>query len=221
MQTEFLKTKHTKITACNDNHNSFGFYVRVLKPLIDKFIAFFLLVLLSPLFLIIALLIKFESKGTIFFRQSRVGLNGEDFFMFKFRSMTVTENGDDVKLATVNDARITRIGSFIRKTSIDELPQLFNVLLGDMSLVGPRPHATKIDREYAARINEYPKRHIVLPGITGLAQIKGYRGPTDTHEQLLGRVQYDIIYTKNISLWADLKILFKTAFIVFNDKKAF
>ena len=89
------------------------------------------------------------------------------------------------------------------------------------SLVGPRPHATKIDREYAARINEYPKRHIVLPGITGLAQIKGYRGPTDTHEQLLGRVQYDIIYTKNISLWADLKILFKTAFIVFNDKKAF
>jgi putative colanic acid biosynthesis UDP-glucose lipid carrier transferase len=221
MQPEFLKTKQTKITASNDNYVACNFYTRILKSLIDKFVAFFLLILLSPLFLVIAVLIKIESTGAVFFRQSRVGLNGKNFLMFKFRSMNVTEDGDDVVQVKKNDTRITRVGSFIRKTSIDELPQLINVLLGDMSLVGPRPHVLNHDIEFTKRIADYPKRHVVLPGITGLAQIKGYRGPTDTDEQLLGRVQYDIIYTKNISLWSDLKILFKTALIVFNDKKAF
>lgn len=224
MYNKFVKTiKRSKnIIPCNDNYVSYNkFYVDFLKPLTDKMIATFLLVLLAPLFLLVAVWIKLESKGPIFFRQSRVGIHGKIFFMFKFRSMTVTENGDDVKLATVNDTRITKIGNFIRKTSIDELPQLFNVLLGDMSLVGPRPHATKIDFEYTNRVSDYKKRHVVLPGITGLAQVNGYRGPTDTDEQLIGRVKYDIIYTKSINFWTDIKILFKTAFLVFNDKNAF
>lgn len=221
MKTEFFKLVPKKINACNDNADSSSFYVKIIKPFMDKLLALLLLILLAPLFLVVAVLIKLESKGAVFFRQSRVGLHGDPFDMFKFRSMTVTENGDDVKLATINDSRITKIGNFIRKTSIDELPQLFNVLLGDMSIVGPRPHAIKIDHEYSQRIAEYPKRYLVLPGITGLAQIKGFRGPTDTHEQLAGRVKYDIIYTKKISFWTDVTIIIKTAFLVFYDKNAF
>ncbi len=224
MYNKFVKTiTHSKnITPCNDNYVSYNkLYVNFLKPLIDKTISAFLLVLLMPLFLLVALWIKLESKGPIFFRQSRVGIYGQTFHIFKFRSMTVTENGDDVVQAQKNDSRITKIGHFIRKTSIDELPQLINVLLGDMSLVGPRPHALNHDIEFSNRITNYQKRHVVLPGITGLAQVNGYRGPTDTDEQLIGRVKYDIIYTKSINFWTDIKILFKTAFLVFNDKNAF
>lgn len=221
MKNEFFKIIPQKMTACNDNHVSSKFYRKITKPLIDKCVALLLLILLAPLFLIIACLIKIESKGNVFFRQSRVGLHGKTFYMIKFRSMTVTENGNDVLQAQKNDARITKVGNFIRKTSIDELPQLLNVLLGDMSLVGPRPHALSHDIEFTNRVADYQKRHAVVPGITGLAQVNGYRGPTDTDAQLIGRVNYDILYTKNISFWTDIKILFKTAFIVFNDKNAF
>lgn len=221
MQTDFLNHRPSKVTASNDNHTTKTFYTKIIKPLFDKTASCVLITLLMPLFLIIALLIKIESKGAVFFRQSRVGLNGKFFYIFKFRSMTVTENGNNVVQAQKDDARITKIGNFIRKTSIDELPQLINVLLGDMSLVGPRPHAVSHDAEFANRISCYPKRHVVLPGITGLAQVNGYRGPTDTHEQLEGRVKYDILYTKQISFWTDIKILIKTALLVFNDKNAF
>lgn len=209
------------IKASNDNSDNSRFYSQKLKPFLDKIASLIILILLLPLFLIIGLLIKIESKGPVFFRQSRVGYKGNIFYIYKFRSMTVTENGNDVVQAKKNDARVTKIGNFIRKTSIDELPQLINILLGDMSLVGPRPHAISHDIEFTNRVSDYQKRHLVLPGITGLAQVNGYRGPTDTDKQLFGRVQYDLAYTKTVSFWTDLKILFKTAFIVFHDKNAF
>ncbi len=221
MQTKFSKPVPKKLNACNDNDNASNFYTKIVKPSIDKLSALFLLTLLAPLFLVIAFLIKIESKGSVFFRQSRIGLKGKTFRIFKFRSMTVAENGSDVLQAQKNDVRVTKIGKFIRKTSIDELPQIFNVLLGDMSLVGPRPHALSHDIEFTDRIPNYQKRHAVLPGITGLAQVNGYRGPTDTDEQLIGRVECDILYTKNIGLITDLKIIAKTALLVFNDKNAF
>jgi len=221
MQTDFLKPVPNKITACNDNAIPSKFYINFLKPFIDKSAALLLLIMLAPLLLIIALWIKIESKGPIFFRQSRIGFQGKIFHIFKFRSMSVAENGNNVVQAQENDMRITRIGNFIRKTSIDELPQLLNVLLGDMSLVGPRPHAINHDIEFTERVDGYQKRHNVLPGITGLAQVNGFRGPTDKDEQLFGRVEHDIIYTKTASLVNDIKILFKTVAVVFNDKNAF
>lgn len=217
-----LSTSHSKKHfTSNDNTPSFGIYSNIVKPLLDKFLAFMLLFIISPLFLIIAILIKLESKGPIFFRQSRIGRHGKEFHIFKFRSMTVTENGDDVAQAQKNDMRITKIGAFIRKTSIDELPQLINVLFGSMSLVGPRPHAISHDIEFTNRVPDYQMRHIVLPGITGLAQVQGFRGPTDTDESIQGRVKFDLEYARNVSFWHDIKILFKTAMVVLNDKNAF
>jgi putative colanic acid biosysnthesis UDP-glucose lipid carrier transferase len=221
MHTEFFKLVPKKINASNDNDDLSSFYTKRVKPFIDKGSALFLLTLLAPLFLVVAFLIKLESKGSVFFRQSRIGLRGRTFRIFKFRSMTVSENGSDVLQAQKNDVRVTKIGKFIRKTSIDELPQLFNVLLGDMSLVGPRPHAVNHDIEFTNRIPNYQKRHAVLPGITGLAQVNGYRGPTDTDAQLIGRVESDILYTKNIGLATDVKIIAKTALLVLNDRNAF
>lgn len=227
MQFDFSKFSTKKIITrqkmvpSNDNRAPFGIYRSLVKPLSDRIIAFILLCSLSPLLLIVACLIKLESKGPVFFRQSRIGLHGKEFHIFKFRSMTVTENGSEVAQAKKNDARITKVGKFIRKTSIDELPQLLNVLFGDMALVGPRPHALSHDIEFTQRVPDYQKRHIVLPGITGLAQIKGFRGPTDTDESIKGRVKYDLQYAHNVTFWNDLKILFKTAFVVLNDKNAF
>jgi exopolysaccharide biosynthesis polyprenyl glycosylphosphotransferase len=210
-----------KTLSLGQNKKTFALYVRYGKYAFDAVCALFLLMILAPLFLIVALLIKLESKGPVFFMQNRVGKNGEIFKIFKFRSMTTMDNGDNVVQATKNDMRITKIGKFIRKTSIDELPQLINVVLGDMSLVGPRPHAVAHDREFAQKQPQYVLRQNVLPGITGYAQVKGFRGETDTDEKLLGRIKYDVKYVNKISFFLDMKILLKTVWIVLFPKNAY
>jgi putative colanic acid biosynthesis UDP-glucose lipid carrier transferase len=184
---------------------------RMFKAIEDRVIGLIALLLLSPLMLVIAILIKLDSPGPVIFRQSRTGWNGREFPIWKFRSMKVHQpQSDDLKQATRDDDRVTRIGRFIRKTSIDELPQLFNVLGGSMSMVGPRPHAVQHNTEYGKRIDAYMTRHRIKPGITGLAQINGYRGETDTLDKMKKRVEYDMQYINNWSFWLDIEILIKT-----------
>jgi putative colanic acid biosynthesis UDP-glucose lipid carrier transferase len=184
---------------------------RMFKAIEDRVIGLIALLLLTPLMLIIAILIKLDSPGPVIFRQSRTGWNGREFPIWKFRSMKVHQPpSDDLKQATRDDDRVTRIGRFIRKTSIDELPQLFNVLGGSMSMVGPRPHAVQHNTEYGKRIDAYMTRHRIKPGITGLAQINGYRGETDTLDKMKKRVEYDMQYINNWSFWLDIEILIKT-----------
>jgi putative colanic acid biosynthesis UDP-glucose lipid carrier transferase len=173
-----------------------------------------LLIFLAPTLLFIALAIKLDSRGPIFFVQRRTGLNGVPFKVFKFRSMTVTEDGGAVKQATRNDNRVTRVGRFIRRASLDELPQLMNVLRGDMSLVGPRPHALAHDEYYGANISDYNKRFRARPGITGLSQVKGFRGETETIADMEQRIRFDNLYIENWSIVSDVGILISTAFVV-------
>lgn len=164
---------------------------------------------LSWLMPLMALLIKWESKGPVLFKQKRSGINNEDFECFKFRSMTVNTSSNS-KQATKGDARITKIGAFIRKTSIDELPQFFNVFLGDMSVVGPRPHMVKHTMEFSNIVDRYMLRHYVKPGITGLAQTMGFRGETKTKHEIKGRITLDRFYIENWNFFLDLKIIYKT-----------
>ena len=171
--------------------------------------------------LLIALLIKLTSKGSVFFKQRRYGLFGEEIRVLKFRSMTVCEDGDNVPQAQKNDSRITTIGRFLRKTSLDELPQFLNVLRGDMSIVGPRPHAVVHNEYYRKVIKGYMLRHRVKPGITGWAQINGWRGETETLDKMEKRVEYDLDYIRNWSLWLDLKIITMTVFKGFTSSNAF
>jgi Undecaprenyl-phosphate glucose phosphotransferase len=175
------------------------------------------LIILSPILALFAIAIKLDSKGPVLFRQTRYGFNLEPFKIIKFRTMTVMENGDDVKQVVKNDPRITHVGQFMRKWNIDELPQLINVLKGDMSLVGPRPHAVTHDHEFAQKIAQYARRMNVQPGITGLAQVNGFRGPTDTDEKILKRVEHDLHYIDKWSFWLDINIIFMTLF----SKKAY
>nr|WP_313777815.1 MULTISPECIES: undecaprenyl-phosphate glucose phosphotransferase [unclassified Allomuricauda] len=165
--------------------------------------------LLSWLTPILALLITLESKGPVFFRQTRNGIDNREFYCYKFRSMAPNKNADDVQ-ATKNDMRITKIGKFIRKTSIDELPQFYNVLFGTMSVVGPRPHMVKHTNEYASSVDKYMVRHFVKPGITGLAQVRGYRGEIEQEADIQNRIKFDIFYIENWSLFLDLKIIVQT-----------
>jgi len=189
------------------------------KAVEDRIIAIISLILLSPIMILTAILIKLDSPGPILFRQARTGWNGKEFNIWKFRSMKMHEEQDgEVKQATKDDDRFTRIGSFIRKTSIDELPQLFNVLSGKMSLVGPRPHAIQHNSDYDQRIRAYMTRHRIKPGITGLAQVNGYRGETDTLDKMKKRVEYDMHYINNWSLWLDLKILVMTIPALLRDE---
>lgn len=174
--------------------------------LFSSLVIVFILSWLTP---IIAILIKLESKGPVFFKQSRNGFNYKEFDCYKFRSMTPNKDAH-LHQATRDDQRVTKIGKFIRKTSIDELPQFFNVLFGDMSVVGPRPHMVSHTNMYAKRIDKFMVRHFVKPGITGLAQISGFRGEVETDKDIIGRVKYDIFYIENWSLFLDLKIIFKT-----------
>lgn len=193
----------------------------LLKSIEDVVLSSLILILIGPLLLFIALLIKLDSPGPVFFRQKRAGWNGKTFKIWKFRSMYVhqEENGK-LKQASKGDPRVTRIGRFIRRTSIDELPQLFNVLLGDMSLVGPRPHAIQHDIEYSQRIFDYFARHNIKPGMTGLAQVRGLRGETSDIDLMAKRIASDIEYINNWSIWLDLSILFATI-TVFKDKNAY
>lgn len=183
---------------------------RLLKNAFDRVLSGIALLLLSPVFLVIAAAIAIDSRGPIFFRQRRTGYNNEIFRIWKFRTMTVLEDGPDVVQAIRNDSRVTRVGKFLRSSSLDELPQLINVLAGDMSLVGPRPHALIHDEIYAKMLDDYEIRHRVKPGITGLAQVNGYRGETKDPHQLMMRSQLDNEYTRNWSLLGDIKILIRT-----------
>jgi len=184
----------------------------IAKELFDKVFALAALVLLLPLFVVLAILIKLSSPGPVFFKQPRLGLNGKPFKVYKFRSMRMHDDGGVVKQATQHDPRITPIGRFIRRTSLDELPQFINVLMGDMSVVGPRPHALQHNELYKEKVEMYMLRHRVKPGITGWAQIHGYRGETDTDDKMAKRVQFDLHYIQNWTFWMDLKIIAWTAF---------
>ncbi|NMM26239.1 MAG: undecaprenyl-phosphate glucose phosphotransferase [Glaciimonas sp.] len=182
------------------------------KGLFDKLFAFIVLILLLPLFVVIAIGIKYSSAGPVFFRQPRLGLNGKKFNIYKFRSMQVHQEHGKLTQATKNDSRITHIGQFLRRTSLDELPQFINVLLGDMSVVGPRPHALQHNEIYKDALGLYMLRHRVKPGITGWAQVNGHRGETDTIDKMEKRVQSDIYYIHNWSFWLDVRIIAWTAF---------
>jgi undecaprenyl-phosphate galactose phosphotransferase/putative colanic acid biosynthesis UDP-glucose lipid carrier transferase len=179
------------------------------------------LILLSPLFVIVMIMIKLDSPGSPFFIQTRNGFNGRSFQIFKFRTMTVREDGAVIRQATKNDQRVTRVGRFLRKSSIDELPQLLNVLKGDMSVVGPRPHATSHTDQYQALIERYALRHHVKPGITGLAQVNGFRGETPTLDLMEKRVELDISYINKWSLWLDIKITLKTVGVLAFQSSAY
>lgn len=179
------------------------------------------LLLISPIMLVCALLVKLSSQGPVFFRQRRYGLDGREIWVWKFRSMRVCDNGPKVAQATKDDPRITRIGRILRRTSLDELPQLFNVIDGSMSLVGPRPHATAHNEHYRKLIRGYMLRHKVKPGITGLAQVEGYRGETETLDKMQKRIEFDHRYIQQWSLWLDVKILLRTFSVVFKQENAY
>lgn len=187
----------------------------------DMIAAAFGLLLLSPVLLLCAILVKRSSPGPVFFRQKRYGLDGKEILVWKFRSMTTCDNGPNVSQATKGDARITAVGAILRKTSLDELPQLFNVIEGSMSLVGPRPHATAHNEHYRKLIRGYMLRHKVRPGITGLAQVEGFRGETETLDKMQKRIEYDHKYIQQWSIWLDLKILLRTCLVVFKQENAY
>lgn len=193
----------------------------VLKRAFDLVFAGVALILGAPLMALLALGVKLSSPGPVLFRQRRYGLNGEEIDVYKFRSMTVCENGEKVTQATRNDPRITPFGRFLRRTSLDELPQLLNVIEGKMSLIGPRPHAVAHNELYRKLICGYMIRHKVRPGITGWAQVNGLRGETDTVEKMSARVKHDIDYLNHWSLWLDIKILARTVLLVLRDDKAY
>ena len=197
----------------------------VAKWVFDKVIASLLIVILAPLMAVIALLVKFDSRGPVIFRQRRYGFNNEMIEVFKFRSMYVdAEDRDASRLVTRGDPRVTRIGRFIRKTSIDELPQLFNVIRGELSLVGPRPHAVSAkaaNQLYNEVVQRYFARHRVKPGITGWAQINGWRGETDTEDKLVRRVEHDLYYIDNWSVLFDLVILLRTPVALLRGENAY
>lgn len=192
-----------------------------LKRAFDVISAASILVILSPLMLLTALMIKIDSPGPALFRQKRNGFGGTVFSIYKFRSMRVLEDGPLIQQATRNDARVTRLGRWLRRTSIDELPQLFNVLVGDMSLVGPRPHAVAHNSEYQTVVSNYAFRHHVKPGITGWAQVNGLRGETQTVDLMAKRVEYDLWYINHWSLWLDLRIIVKTALMTARQPSAY
>lgn len=194
---------------------------RLVKRIADIVLSAAILILISPLLLIISVAVKVTSPGPVFFKQQRYGIDGKAIKVWKFRSMTVMENNEKVVQATKGDARITPLGSFLRKTSLDELPQFINSLKGEMSIVGPRPHAVAHNEEYRKLIGGYMLRHKVKPGITGWAQINGWRGETDTLEKMEKRIEFDLEYISSWSLFWDIKIIFLTVFKGFINKNAY
>lgn len=194
---------------------------KLLKRIEDVILSSIILILISPILLIISISIKLTSPGPVIFKQKRYGINGQEIKVYKFRSMTTQDNGNFVKQATKNDSRITPLGAFLRKTSLDELPQFVNVLQGKMSIVGPRPHAVAHNEEYRELVPKYMQRHLVKPGITGWAQVNGWRGETDTLEKMEKRIEYDLHYINDWSLWLDIKIIILTIFKGFINKNAY
>lgn len=192
-------------------------FKRFFDILFSLFVIVFLMSWLMP---IIAILIKLESKGPVFFKQGRPGLDEQEFFCYKFRSMQI--NYTTEKEASKNDPRVTKIGRFLRKTSLDEMPQFFNVLMGDMSVVGPRPHLWSQNKAYGNKVKKYMVRHYVKPGITGLAQVKGFRGEIETDEDMINRIKFDVFYIENWSFVLDLKIIIQTVVNIFKgEEKAY
>jgi putative colanic acid biosynthesis UDP-glucose lipid carrier transferase len=191
------------------------------KRIFDICFSMVTLILISWLLVLIALSVKLSSPGPAIFKQRRFGLKGEEIIVWKFRSMTVSEDGKKVEQAKKNDPRVTKLGAFLRRTSLDELPQFVNVLQGRMSVVGPRPHAVAHNELYRGQIKGYMLRHKVKPGITGLAQIRGFRGETDTLDKMENRVRCDLEYIRNWSLWLDIQIIILTFFKGFVGKKAY
>ena len=194
---------------------------QLIKRTSDLILASLIIILTSPLLLAIAIGVKLSSPGPVIFRQRRNGLDGEEIVVWKFRTMTTQDDGDDVPQATRNDPRVTRFGAFLRASSLDEMPQFFNVLQGRMSIVGPRPHAVTHNEQYRQMIRAYMVRHKVKPGITGWAQVNGQRGETDTLEKMRARVEYDLEYLRNWSLGLDLRIIVSTIRLVFFDRFAY
>jgi exopolysaccharide biosynthesis polyprenyl glycosylphosphotransferase len=194
---------------------------RAIKRAIDLTIAVPLGLFLLPLFAGIAIAVKLDSRGPVFFRQQRLGYRGEAFYIYKFRTMTVLEDGPTVVQATKDDQRVTRVGRWLRKSSLDELPQIFNVLSGKMSLVGPRPHPIALDKLYSQTIEHYELRQHVKPGITGWAQVNGLRGETQIPALMERRINYDIWYAKNASISLDIEVLLRTPGELFLQRNAY
>lgn len=207
----------TVISVCDTPFRGFN---RVLKRGSDVLLSMLILIAIAPVLLTIALLVKLESPGPAIFRQRRYGLDGDQIVVYKFRSMAVTEDGGVIQQAKKNDLRLTRIGAFLRKTSLDELPQFMNVIQGRMSIVGPRPHAVAHNELYRKIIKGYMVRHKVRPGITGWAQVNGQRGETDTIDKMQARIDFDLDYLRNWSLQLDFFIIFKTVRLIFKDSAA-
>lgn len=193
----------------------------LIKRSSDVLLSLLILILSAPVLLLIAIAIKLDSPGPVIFKQRRYGLDGKEILVYKFRSMRVCEDGDTVRQAQQGDNRFTRLGGFLRKTSLDEMPQFVNVLQGRMSIVGPRPHAVSHNEFYRNLIKGYMIRHKVKPGITGWAQVNGYRGETKTIDKMRARIDYDLDYLRNWSLRLDLHIIFRAVLVVIHDKSAF
>ena len=182
---------------------------KAIKRIFDVIFALLVLAVLAPVWIVLAIWIAVTSPGGVFFRQKRTGYKGREFDMLKFRSMYINREADTLQ-ATGNDPRITPVGRFLRRSSLDELPQLWNVVIGDMSVIGPRPHMLSHTDYYAPRIHDYMRRHGMRPGLTGYAQVKGFRGATPTIKDMENRVRADLEYVDKFSLWLDMKILFLT-----------
>jgi putative colanic acid biosynthesis UDP-glucose lipid carrier transferase len=193
----------------------------MVKRVADYVIASVILVLIAPLLVAIGIGVKLSSPGPVLFKQRRYGVDGRKIVVYKFRTMTVAEDGNVVRQATKNDSRITRFGAFLRRTSLDELPQFINVLQGRMSVVGPRPHAVAHNELYRKLIRGYMIRHKVRPGITGLAQVNGYRGETETVEKMKARIEFDLAYLRSWSVLLDLQIILKTVVVVLRKQNAY
>jgi Undecaprenyl-phosphate glucose phosphotransferase len=219
--TNYVSSARQRIVSLEIQRAPLSAAEQIVKRTMDVAIGLLALILLVPVMALTALAIKLDSNGPIFFVQNRRGFNGRDFSMFKFRTMTVQENGETITQATRNDPRVTKIGRLLRAASIDELPQLLNVIRGEMSLIGPRPHALAHDNYFERLLQDYAFRHHVKPGMTGWAQVNGLRGATPSIEQIAQRVQLDLWYINNWSLWLDIQIFIKTLLEVLRKRNAF
>jgi Undecaprenyl-phosphate glucose phosphotransferase len=219
--TNYASSAHQRIVSLEIQRAPLSAIERFVKRAIDLSIGMLALILFTPIMALTALAIKLDGDGPIVFLQNRRGFNGRQFVMFKFRTMTAQENGDVITQATRDDPRVTRIGKFLRAASVDELPQLLNVLQGEMSLVGPRPHALAHDNHFEKLLQDYAFRHHVKPGMTGWAQVNGLRGATPSVDLIARRVEMDLWYINNWSLWLDVQILMKTLFEVLRKRNAF
>jgi Undecaprenyl-phosphate glucose phosphotransferase len=219
--TNFRSSARQRVLAIEIQRAPLSGAQRFVKRIMDIFVGTLALVFFLPLMVLTAIAIKLDGPGPVIFRQSRKGFNGKEFVIFKFRTMTVQENGPAVVQATRDDARVTPIGRLLRSASIDELPQLLNVLRGDMSLIGPRPHALAHDNYFEGVLGDYAFRHHVKPGITGWAQCNGARGATPSIEHIAERVKLDLWYINNWSLWLDIQILIKTFFEILRKRNAY